>query len=167
LASNPRPSGRVWLPALGSSVMFTFRRWAVRLPRCVRAPRSVSPVGNPMAITSYSKDGILTVCFTDARILDEATLEQLGNDLVALLGKTSEERMILDFRHVQFMSSSMLGKLVLVEKKCKEFKVKLKLCSIAADIRQVFKITRLDKLFDIEPDEEAARTAFMRRGWFG
>ena len=120
-----------------------------------------------MTLTSYSKDEILTICFTDSRILDETKLEQLGNDLIALLSKTSEERVILDFRSVQFMSSSMLGKLVLVEKKCKEYKVKLKLCSISPDIRQVFKITRLDKLFDIEADEAAARKAFMRRGWFG
>jgi hypothetical protein len=31
----------------------------------------------------------------------------------------------------------------------------------------VFKITKLDKLFEIEDDEVAARKAFMRRGWFG
>ena len=75
--------------------------------------------------------------------------------------------MILDFRNVQFMSSSMLGKLVQLQKKCKEFKVHLKLSAISPDIRQVFKITKLDKLFEIETDEVAARKAFMRRGWFG
>jgi len=120
-----------------------------------------------MSLTSYAKDGILTVCFTDARILDETKLEQIGNDLLELLNKTSEERVILDFRAVQFMSSSMLGKLVQVNKKCKEFKVHLKLCSISPDIREVFKITKLDKLFEIEKDEDAARKAFMKRGWFG
>jgi hypothetical protein len=31
----------------------------------------------------------------------------------------------------------------------------------------VFKITKLDKLFDIEADEASARAAFMKRGWFG
>jgi anti-anti-sigma regulatory factor len=41
------------------------------------------------------------------------------------------------------------------------------LASISPDIRQVFKITKLDKLFEIETDEAAARKAFMRRGWFG
>jgi len=121
----------------------------------------------PMSLTSYAKDGILTVCFTDARILDEVKLEQVGNDLLEMLNKTSEERVILDFRAVQFMSSSMLGKLVQVHKKCKEFKVHLKLCSISSDIREVFKITKLDKLFEIEADEAAARKAFMKRGWFG
>lgn len=120
-----------------------------------------------MSLTSYAKDGILTVCLTDARILDEVKLDEVGNDLMEMLNKTSEERVILDFRAVQFMSSSMLGKLVQLHKKCKEFKVQLKLCSIASDIREVFKITKLDKLFDIEKDEEAARKAFMRRGWFG
>jgi anti-anti-sigma factor len=121
----------------------------------------------PMSVTSYTKDGILTVCLTDSRLTDEAKLEQLGSDLIKQLNDTTEERVILDFRSVQFMSSSMLGKLVQLQKKCKEFKVHLKLAAISPDIRQVFKITKLDKLFEIESDEAAARKAFMRRGWFG
>jgi anti-sigma B factor antagonist len=120
-----------------------------------------------MSVLSYSKDGILTVCLTDSRLTDEAKLEQLGSDLIKQLNETTEERVILDFRNVQFMSSSMLGKLVQLQKKCKEFKVHLKLSAISPDIRQVFKITKLDKLFEIESDEVAARKAFMRRGWFG
>jgi anti-anti-sigma factor len=120
-----------------------------------------------MSLSSYPKDGILTVVFDDERILDEAKLEEVGRDLLQKLDATSEERVILDFRKVKFMSSSMLGKLVLVHKKSKEFKVVLKLCSIDPEIRTVFKITKLDKLFDIEADEDAARKAFMKRGWFG
>jgi len=120
-----------------------------------------------MSVVKYAKDGILTICLTDARLTDEAKLEQLGGELIKQLNDTTEERVILDFRNVQFMSSSMLGKLVQLQKKCKEFKVHLKLAAISPDIRQVFKITKLDKLFEIEDDEAAARKAFMRRGWFG
>ena len=120
-----------------------------------------------MSLSCFTKDGILTIVFNDARILDEAKLEQLSRDLMEVLNKTTEERVILDFRNVKFMSSSMLGKLVQVHKKANEFKVKLKLCSIDPEIRQVFKITKLDKLFDIAADEAAARAAFMKRGWFG
>ena len=120
-----------------------------------------------MSLSSYTKDGILTIVFDDARILDEIKLEELGRDLLEMLNKTTEERVILDFRNVKFMSSSMLGKLVQVHKKAGEFKVKLKLCSIDPEIRQVFKITKLDKLFDIEADEASARAAFMKKGWFG
>jgi len=120
-----------------------------------------------MSVVNYSKDGILTICLTDARLTDESKLEQLGTELIKQLNETTEERVILDFHNVQFMSSSMLGKLVQVQKKCKEFKVQLKLAAISPDIRQVFKITKLDKLFEIENDDAAARKAFMRRGWFG
>jgi anti-anti-sigma factor len=120
-----------------------------------------------MSLSNYTKDGILTVVFDDARILDETKLEELGRELAETLNKTTEERVILDFRNVKFMSSSMLSKLVGVNRKASEFKVKLKLCSIDSEIRQVFKITKLDKLFDIEADEASARAAFMKRGWFG
>src|SRR6476619_8186197 len=114
-----------------------------------------------MSLSTYTKEAILTVVFDDARILDETKLEELGRELLETLNKTTEERVILDFRNVKFMSSSMLGKLVQVHKKAGEFKVKLKLCSIDPEIRHVFKITKLDKLFDIEADEAAARAAFM------
>ena len=120
-----------------------------------------------MSLSNHTKDGILTVVFDDARILDETKLDQLSRDLIEMLNKTTEERVIFDFRNVKFMSSSMLGKLIQVHKKAGEFKVKMKFCSIDPEIRQVFKITKLDKLFDIEADEAAARAAFMKRGWFG
>jgi anti-anti-sigma factor len=131
------------------------------------AQRSLQTRAERMSLSSYSKDGILTIVFDDARILDEAKLEELSRELTELLNRTTEERVILDFRNVKFMSSAMLGKLVQMHKKAGEFKVKLKLCSIDPEIRQVFKITRLDKLFDIESDEASARAAFMKRGWFG
>ena len=53
-----------------------------------------------MSLTSYAKDGILTVVFDDARILDEIKLEEVGKDLQEMLNKTTEERVILDFRNV-------------------------------------------------------------------
>lgn len=120
-----------------------------------------------MSIRKYAKDGILTVQFTAPRILDETILEKIAQDVVAELNQSTEEKVILDFAAVQFMSSSMLGKLVMIHKKCKEFKIKLKLSGISPDIRTVFKISKLDKLFDIEPDEATARKAFLKRGIFG
>ncbi len=120
-----------------------------------------------MSLTSYAKDGILSIVFEDARILDETKIEQVFHDLIDMLNKTTEERVILNFNNVKFMSSSMLGKLIQVNKKCGEFKVKMKLCSIDPEIQQVFKITKLDKLFDIETDDASARKAFMKKGWFG
>ena len=120
-----------------------------------------------MAIKSRSSSGILTIYFVDTKLLDESKMQQVNRELTELLDKTDEENVILDFRRIEFMSSAMLGKLVQIHKRCKEYKVKLKLCNISAEIRKVFKITKLDKLFEIYDDEDAARAAFGKRGWFG
>ena len=120
-----------------------------------------------MSINSHTKDNILTIQLLDERLMDEGQLKRIYNDVLALLDKTTEKQVILEFSKVQFMSSSMLGKLVQVHKKCKEYKVKLKLCGISPDIFEVFKITKLHKLFDIETDEASARKAFSKRGLFG
>lgn len=120
-----------------------------------------------MALKSRSSNGILTIYFADARILDESKMREISDELQTLLDKTDEEQIVLDFRCVEFMSSAMLGKLVQIHKRCKEYKAQLKLCGINTEIRKVFKITRLDKLFDIHADEDSACAAFSKRGWFG
>ncbi len=120
-----------------------------------------------MALNTSTRDGILFLKFEDIRLLDEGRIEQLEHEIYAAIDASTENRVVFDFSKVRFMSSSMLGKLVKAHKKCQGFKVKLKLCGVAPDIQEVFKITRLDKLFDIEPDAEAARKAFNKRGFFG
>ncbi len=54
----------------------------------------------------------------------------------------------------------MLGKIVQLHKRCKADKVKLKLCGISKNPLEVFKITRLDKLFEIHKDAPAALPTF-------
>jgi anti-sigma B factor antagonist len=107
---------------------------------------------------------ILTVHFTHAKILEETVIQQISAGLLALIDKSNEKNILLDFSTVGFMSSSALGALIKVNKKCKEFKINLKLCNIHADIMQVFKITRLDKVLAIYPDTESAYEAFKKTG---
>lgn len=120
-----------------------------------------------MAIRSESKEGILVIEIGDPRLVEDTVLEKLESDVLSLIDKSDEERVILDFARVEFMSSSALGKLVKINKKCKEYKAKLKISGMSKEIREVFKITRLDKLFSFENDITAARKAFMKRGFFG
>ena len=54
-----------------------------------------------------------------------------------------------------------------LNKRCKQEQIDLKLCNISPDIMEVFKITRLNRVFDIYDDENSAITAFAKKGWFG
>ena len=94
-------------------------------------------------------------------------IDDVGRTLDKLLDKCEHGKMLLNFDGVKFMGSAMLGKLISLNKKCSEYKVKLKLAAIDPQIMQVFKMTRLDKVFDIYPDEGRALSAFEGgKGWF-
>lgn len=117
-----------------------------------------------MPIQSSVKEGILTIRIQDERLVDPAQLTRTFDDIEAALGKSTEDRVILDFSALGFMASSALGKLVQLNKKASEYKVKFKLCGINPQIYEVFKITKLHKVFDIQADETAARKSFNKWG---
>ncbi len=119
-----------------------------------------------VALQSASKDGILTIRIEDDRLVDPSVLTRMFEELDTLLHKSTEDRVIIDFRNVQFMASSALGKLVQFQKKSKEYSAKVKFAGITKEIYEVFKITKLHKMFDIEKDEAAARKAFQKTGIF-
>ncbi len=116
-----------------------------------------------MASINTSSDGeILTIYLNEPRILDELVIKQIREEIVALLSKTEERCVLMDFRQVKFLSSSALGALLRIHKKCKEFKVDLKLSNIAPDIYKVFDITGLNKVFSIHKDADDAIEAFKQ-----
>ncbi len=108
-----------------------------------------------------STEGSVTVCrFTDHKILDEAKIQQLGEELSALALSRDHKKLLLNFEHVEFLSSAALGKLISVKKKASQTATELKLCSIRPEIFEVFRITNLDQVFDIDDDQEAALAGF-------
>lgn len=118
-------------------------------------------------LNHHSSGNVLVIQLANPRILDQQVIDQIGTELKELLDKTEQERVVLDFRQVQFMSSAMLGALVRFRKQCAEMKADLKLCSISKDIMEVFKVTNLHKVFDIQADEATAVAAFdKKKGWF-
>ncbi len=103
---------------------------------------------------------VTVVRFADRRILDETVIEDLAAELYALVDKEKRESLLLSFENVEFLSSAALGKLMMLDKKVKAQRGKLKLTSIRPEIYEIFRITNLDKLFDIKESEAAALAAF-------
>jgi anti-anti-sigma factor len=99
-----------------------------------------------------------------AQLVDSTAIEQCYREILAVLNRCEESFVLLDFSRVTFMSSMALGMLVRVNKRCKEFKAALKLCGVSAEIREVFKITGMDKIFEIHDDAAAALAAFKGGG---
>ncbi|MFM7056816.1 MAG: STAS domain-containing protein [Planctomycetota bacterium] len=91
-------------------------------------------------------NGVTVARLLEKKILDEANIEALGQELFALVDKDGRRKVILDFTHVEYLSSAALGKLITMHKKMMTAKGKLVLCSIRKEIHEVFKITQIDRI---------------------
>ena len=119
------------------------------------------------AITTTQNGEVLIVGFTDSKILDSQRIEQIGKELQEAVPQAIQKKLLLNFRGVSFMSSAMITKLVMLNKVCKAQGVALKFCEVSPNVGEVFKITKLNKIFDIQTDEEKAVASFDKKGWFG
>ena len=106
------------------------------------------------------EDGVTIVSFLEVAFLDETSIKDLGNELESLVKDKQGINLIINFANVDYLSSAVLGRLVKVYKLVATNKGKIKLCGIKNNILQVFKITRLDKMFEIQPDVEKAVKSF-------
>ena len=108
-----------------------------------------------------SKVGEVTVVkFVDKKILDEASIQELGVELFSLVEHDNRQSVVLNFSNVEFLSSAALGKLITLDRKVKAAKGRLKMSNIRPEIFEVFQITKLNKVFDIRKDEVEAISAF-------
>lgn len=108
-----------------------------------------------------SENGPVSVVrFVDKKIVDSASIEMLGEELNSLVLVDKCSVLLLNFEGVEFMSSAALNKLISLNSKLKAVQGRLKLCNLRAEIKEVFTITRLDRVFDIRKSEIDALEAF-------
>lgn len=105
-------------------------------------------------------DGVTAVSFVESKIVSEESIQEVGEQLYSLVDKEGHRQLLLNFGNVQYMSSAALGKLINLKKKVGAAGGKLKLCSIHPELKVVFKITRLDQVFEIFDEEQAALDSF-------
>lgn len=105
--------------------------------------------------------GVSLVEFADRKILDELCIHEIQEELAVVVDKQAVGNLLLSFKNVEHLSSAALGMLITLKKKVEEKKGRLKLSDINPQIFEVFKITRLNKIFDIHPSQEKARASFQ------
>src|SRR6195256_3948945 len=103
---------------------------------------------------------VTVVNFTDRKILDEQNIQIIGEQLFSLVDELGRRKLLLNFGNVEYLSSAALGKLITLNKKLQSAGGKLVLCNIDPQIYEVFEITKLNKLFNIQKEEQAALQAF-------
>ncbi len=105
------------------------------------------------------QDGVVIVSFLDRKILEELNISRIEEELFSIVEAEKQVRIVLDFANVEHLSSRALGTLISLMKRVQGQGGRLALTNIAARLFEVFRITRLDKSFEIFDSCDQAVTA--------
>jgi anti-anti-sigma factor len=72
--------------------------------------------------------------------------------------------LLIDMQDVTFMDSAGLGSLVTILKSVRSAQGKLYLCSVNAQIRMLFELTGMDKVFQVYSDREEFNQNVLSQG---
>ena len=82
-------------------------------------------------------------------VLSSINVAEFGNEVVAYVEAHPKINLLLNFEHVDYLSSAVLTELLRVNKAIEAVDGKLRLCSLSKVILEVFQITNLDQMFTI------------------
>lgn len=91
----------------------------------------------------------VVVEFADRKILEELSIVEIGDELTHLTDAFPGRVLIISFGNVDHLSSATLGLLIKLREQVARTKGHLVLADIRPQIYEVFKITKLNRLFDI------------------
>jgi len=110
---------------------------------------------------NVSQEGEVTVVqFKDRNLLDEASIHQIGGEILQLVEAAAVPKLLIDFQDVDHLSSAALGTLITVNNKIRQKDGQLHLANINPQIYEVFAITKLNKLFKIHSSAQEALASF-------
>ena len=106
-------------------------------------------------------DGVHVIRFHERQLFDERSVREVAEQIAAALPNDgSPINVVIDFTDVALISSSMLSKLILLQRRVDASHGKMRLCEMSAVVQSVFRTSNLDRLFTIDRDQRASLSAF-------
>ncbi|NRA38004.1 MAG: STAS domain-containing protein [Planctomycetes bacterium] len=115
----------------------------------------------PVLINTYQNIVLLKV--DKDRLLEITVINSLAEAMMHQLDLHPRISLVVELSSVTHMSSAMLGKFVALQKAIKKGKGRLALTNMAPSIFEIFKMTKLNKLFDIKDTAEEVVNFYKRK----
>ena len=113
---------------------------------------------HPTYIALREQDDLLIVTFTISYLDDEENIEQLGHELFALVEQFGCRKLIVSLADVEFVTSSVLGKLITLHRKLHRNQGKLAICGLREGVASVMRTSKLMDYFTVtETVDEAVQ----------
>jgi anti-anti-sigma factor len=106
-------------------------------------------------------DDVVVARFVSRRLTDEDNVEQLGHELVALVDKLQRRRVVLDVESIDYVTSSVIGKWIMLHRKLDREGGKMVFCGIRPSLQMILDTAKLLGYFNVSSDSQAARSACL------
>ena len=104
----------------------------------------------------HSIQNATIVNFRNASILDSLAIDAIARELYAIIDEKASRKIVMDFSGVKFLASQAVGVLITLKKKADAIKGEVVICSMPDEIKRVFKIMNLARMFNFFDGEKAA-----------
>lgn len=109
--------------------------------------------------SSITED-VLVIRLSDPELIEDNANRNLGAALLEQVDQVKNGKFLLDCAVVNFMTSSMVGQVVMLQKRCQAKNIALKLCRLSPAVHDIFETLRINTLIEIHADHVAALDAF-------
>lgn len=110
----------------------------------------------PAYFTLSEEGDVVVGHFVAPRLTEDQNVEQLGHDLFALVEQFDKQKVILSLISVEYLTSSVLGKLITMHRKLHRKQGRLVLCDLQPEVREIMRMSRLiDYFVTVDSVEQA------------
>jgi len=113
-------------------------------------------------ITIFESAGLAVVEFVNSQLMFTGEMvKEVADELTRVITERGHKKIVLDFRNVQYLSSSMLARLVKLQQDIAQVKGQLKICGLGPVLKDSFRIAHFEQIFDIHDDVQSALNAIQ------
>jgi anti-anti-sigma factor len=113
--------------------------------------------GTTLCLRVHAIERTAIVRFRDAEILlEEASVQAVSRQLHRLIGEEGHTRLVVNFAGVGYVSSEVLAVLAVLQRAVEPTRGRITLCGLDPLLRDMVRITQLDRVFDMCTDETEA-----------
>jgi anti-sigma B factor antagonist len=106
------------------------------------------------------KDVAVVGFATPEAVFQTKEVQELDDELVRLFSEEGHTKVLLNLTGIRYLSSSMLVRLINLQKRVVQSQGQLVLCCLTPVMLDTFRVSKLDQLFKIYPDQATALESF-------
>jgi anti-sigma B factor antagonist len=105
---------------------------------------------DPIYFSIHHQGDVTIATFKLDRITEEDNIEQLGHELFSIVDQRGCRKLVVDMRNVEYITSSVIGKLISLHRKLHRVDGTLILCNLSRKLEEVLRTSRLIDYFQSE-----------------